>query len=66
MWIVRSSVGAATKRPSATKAVGAHASVIAASSGASSARGSVVRIQAPVSGTSLWTPGAAPSAQRMS
>ena len=39
-WIVRSSVGAETKRPRATNAAGAQASVIAATSGASSRRGS--------------------------
>ena len=66
MWIVRSSVGAATKRPSATNAAGAQASVIAATSGASSSRGSVVRIQPPVSGTAPAAPGCVPSAQRMS
>ena len=38
-WIVRSSVGAKAKRPSAANAAGTQASVIAATSGASSARG---------------------------
>jgi hypothetical protein len=75
MWIVRSSVGAATKRPSATNAAGAQASVIAATSGASSSRGSRVRIQPPEPGTKsvspfdprkLGSPGDVTSAQRRS
>ncbi len=48
MWIVRSSVGAATIRPRAANAAGAHASASAATSGASSVRGTVVRSQPPV------------------
>ena len=61
MWIVRSSVGAMTARSRAVKATGAHASVIAAASGASSARGSRARSQAP----ETW-PSSSCSAGRMS
>ena len=62
-WMVRSSVGAATKRPVAAKAAGAHASVMAATSGASSGRGAAVRSQPPVAGRPARRRG---SAQRMS
>ena len=63
MWIVRSSVGATTKRPIAANAAGAQASVIAATSGASSVRGAARPEPAARAGAPRRA-GAAPSACR--